>query len=124
MAMAKKILIVDDSRTIRQQVGFTLSKEGFEVVEAEDGQDGINKLQGTPDISMIISDVNMPNMDGLVMIETIRKIEEFKFIPIIMLTTESSGDKVERAKKAGASGWLVKPFNPEQLVGAVKKLAR
>ena len=122
--MAKKILIVDDSRTIRQQVGFTLSKEGFEVVEAEDGLDGINKLQGTPDISMIISDVNMPNMGGLEMIEAIRKIEQFKFIPIIMLTTESSGDKVERAKKAGASGWLVKPFNPEQLVGAVKKLAR
>ena len=122
--MAKKILIVDDSRTIRQQVGFTLSKEGFEVVEAEDGQDGLNKLQATPDISMIISDVNMPTRDGLVMIESIRKIEQFKFIPIIMLTTESSGDKVERAKKAGASGWLVKPFNPEQLVGAVKKLAR
>lgn len=122
--MGKKILIVDDSRTIRQQVGFTLTKEGFEVVEAEDGQDGLNKLQANADISMIVSDVNMPNMGGLEMVEAIRQIEQFKFLPIIMLTTESSGDKVERAKKAGASGWLVKPFNPEQLVGAVKKLAR
>ncbi len=122
--MSKKILIVDDSRTIRQQVGFTLTKEGFEVVEAEDGQDGLTKLQANADISMIVSDVNMPNMGGLEMVEAIRQIEQFKFLPIIMLTTESSGDKVDRAKKAGASGWLVKPFNPEQLVGAVKKLAR
>jgi two-component system chemotaxis response regulator CheY len=122
--MGKKILIVDDSRTIRQQVGFTLTKEGFEVVEAEDGQDGLNKLQANTDISMVVSDVNMPNMGGLEMVEAIRQIEQFKFLPIIMLTTESSGDKVDRAKKAGASGWLVKPFNPEQLVGAVKKLAR
>jgi two-component system chemotaxis response regulator CheY len=122
--MGKKILIVDDSRTIRQQVGFTLTKEGFEVVEAEDGQDGLNKLQANADVSMIVSDVNMPNMGGLEMVEAIRQIEQFKFLPIIMLTTESSGDKVDRAKKAGASGWLVKPFNPEQLVGAVKKLAR
>ena len=122
--MGKKILIVDDSRTIRQQVGFTLTKEGFEVVEAEDGQDGLNKLQANTDISMIVSDVNMPNMGGLEMVEAIRQIEQFKFLPIIMLTNESRGDKVDRAKKAGASGWLVKPFNPEQLVGAVKKLAR
>jgi two-component system chemotaxis response regulator CheY len=122
--MSKKILIVDDSRTIRQQVGFTLTKEGFEVIEAEDGNDGLSKLQGNPDTSMVVSDVNMPNMGGLEMVEAIRQIEQFKFLPIIMLTTESSGDKVERAKKAGASGWLVKPFNPEQLVGAVKKLAR
>ena len=121
--MSKTILIVDDSRTIRQQVGFTLTKEGFSVVEAEDGQDALNKLKEN-EVNMIISDVNMPNMDGLTMVETVRKDDAYKFIPIIMLTTESSGDKVDRAKKAGASGWLVKPFNPEQLVGAVKKLAR
>ncbi len=122
--MAKKILIVDDSRTVRQQVGFTLSKEGFELIEAEDGKDGIEKLKANKDIGMILSDVNMPRMDGLTMVEEIRKMEEFKSLPIIMLTTESSGDKVDRAKKVGASGWLVKPFNPEQLVGAVKKLTR
>jgi two-component system chemotaxis response regulator CheY len=122
--MGKKILIVDDSRTIRQQVGFTLTKEGFEVVEAEDGNDGLAKLQANTDTSMVVSDVNMPNMGGLEMVEAIRKIEQFKGLPIIMLTTESSGDKVDQAKKAGASGWLVKPFNPEQLVGAVKKLAQ
>ena len=121
--MSKIILIVDDSRTIRQQVGFTLTKEGYTVVEAADGQEGLTKLKEN-EVSMIISDVNMPNMDGLEMVEQIRKIEAYKVVLIIMLTTESSGDKVERAKKAGASGWLVKPFNPEQLVGAVKKLAR
>jgi len=121
--MSMTVLVVDDSRTIRQQVGFTLTKEGYTVLEAEDGEDGLAKLKGAT-VNMIISDVNMPKMDGLTMVETIRSNEEYKFIPIIMLTTESSGDKIERAKKAGASGWLVKPFNPEQLVGAVKKLAR
>ena len=124
MSDKKKILVVDDSKTIRQQVGFTLTNAGFEVVEAEDGKDGILKLEANSNISMIISDVNMPNMGGLEMVESIRAKDSFKLVPIIMLTTESSGDKVERAKKAGASGWLVKPFNPEQLVGAVKKLAK
>ncbi|MES2616068.1 MAG: response regulator [Bdellovibrionota bacterium] len=122
--MGKKILVVDDSRTIRQQVGFTLSKEGFEIIEAEDGRDALNQLQSNTDISMVVSDVNMPKMNGLEMVEAIRQIEQFKFLPIIILTTESSGDKVNKAKKAGASGWLVKPFDPEQLIGAVKKLLR
>ena len=120
--MSKKVLIVDDSRTIRQQVNFTLSKGGFQVVEAEDGNDGIAKLKSNPDVSMIISDVNMPNMGGLEMLETINGDGGLPHPPIIMLTTEGSGELVERAKKAGAKGWLVKPFKPEQLVAVATKL--
>ena len=121
--MIKKILIVDDSRTVRQQVGFSLIKEGFEIIEAKDGKDGLEKLQGDFEINLIVSDVNMPVMDGFEMVEAIRKIEQFKLLPIIMLTTESSIDKIEKGKKVGASGWLIKPFNPEQLIGAIKKLS-
>jgi two-component system, chemotaxis family, chemotaxis protein CheY len=120
--MGKKVLIVDDSRTIRQQVSFTLSKGGFQVVEAEDGNDGIAKLKGNPDVAMIISDVNMPNMGGLEMVEAINANAELAHPPIVMLTTEGSGELVERAKKAGAKGWLVKPFKPDQLVAVVTKL--
>ena len=119
--MAKKVLIVDDSKTIRQQVSFTLTKGGYEVVEAEDGNDGLAKLQGNPDIAMIISDVNMPNMDGLEMVEKIKA--SGSKVPIVMLTTEGAADLIDRAKAAGAKGWLVKPFKPEQLVAAVNKLA-
>jgi two-component system chemotaxis response regulator CheY len=123
MIMGKKILIVDDSRTIRQQVNFTLSKGGFTVVEAEDGKDGIAKLKENPDVAMIISDVNMPNMNGLEMVEAIGADSGLSHPPIVMLTTEGAGELVERAKKAGAKGWLVKPFKPEQLVAVVTKLA-
>ncbi len=121
--MGLTVLIVDDSRTIRQQVGFTLTKEGFSVLEAEDGDEALAKLKGTQ-VSLVISDVNMPKMNGFELVEAIRKLEGYKFVPIIMLTTESGGEMVGRGKQAGASGWLVKPFNPEQLVTAVKKLAR
>lgn len=119
--MAKKILIVDDSKTIRQQVSFTLTKGGYEVVEAEDGNDGLAKLKGNPDVAMIISDVNMPNMDGLQMVEKMK--ENGSIVPVVMLTTEGAAELIERAKAAGAKGWLVKPFKPEQLVAAVSKLA-
>lgn len=121
--MAKKILIVDDSRTIRQQVTFTLSKGGYQVVEAEDGVQGIEKLRNEDGIAMVISDVNMPNMDGLEMVETIKKDDAINSIPIVMLTTEGSGELISRAKAAGAKGWLVKPFEPDQLIAAVNKLA-
>jgi two-component system chemotaxis response regulator CheY len=121
--MAKKILIVDDSRTIRQQVSFTLSKGGYAVVEAEDGLQGIERLKAEPDIAMVISDVNMPNMDGLEMLETISKDASIKAPPIIMLTTEGSGELISRAKAAGAKGWLVKPFEPDQLIAAVTRIA-
>jgi two-component system chemotaxis response regulator CheY len=122
--MGKKILIVDDSRTIRQQVSFTLTKGGYEVVEAEDGLQGIAKLkEGAGTIAMVISDVNMPNMDGLDMVEAISKDASINKVPIIMLTTEGNGDMINRAKQAGAKGWLVKPFEPDQLIAAVNKLA-
>ena len=121
--MGKKILIVDDSRTIRQQVSFTLSKGGYTVVEAEDGLKGIEKLKAEGDVAMVISDVNMPNMNGLEMVESIAKDGTFAKVPIIMLTTEGSGDLINRAKAAGARGWLVKPFEPDQLIAAVNKLA-
>ena len=121
--MGKKILIVDDSRTIRQQVSFTLSKGGYDVVEAEDGLQGIEKLKSEDGVAMVISDVNMPNMDGLEMVETISKDASISKVPIIMLTTEGSGELINRAKAAGAKGWLVKPFEPDQLIAAVSKLA-
>jgi len=119
--MSRKILIVDDSRTIRQQVSFTLSKGGFLVVEAEDGVDGLKKLGEHANIAMIISDVNMPNMGGLEMVESIKNSGVFKG-PIVMLTTEGAGELIERARNAGAKGWLVKPFKPDQLIAAVQKL--
>ncbi len=121
--MGKKILIVDDSRTIRQQVSFTLVKAGFEVVEAEDGKDGLAKLSSSGPFVLVISDVNMPNMNGLEMLENIHALPEHSSLAVIMLTTEGGADLIERAKKAGAKGWLVKPFKPEQLVAAVTKLA-
>ncbi len=118
--MGKKVMIVDDSKTIRQQVSFTLSKGGFEVVEAEDGSDGITKLKENADLAMIISDVNMPNMNGLEMVEAMKA--DGCSVPIIMLTTEGATDLIDRAKAAGAKGWLVKPFKPDQLITAVNKL--
>lgn len=119
--MGKKIMIVDDSKTIRQQVSFTLTKGGYEVIEAEDGQDGIEKLKANSDIAMVISDVNMPNMNGLEMVEKLKA--EGNTVPVIMLTTEGAADLIQRAKQAGAKGWLVKPFQPDQLVAAVSKIA-
>lgn len=114
-------MIVDDSRTIRQQVSFTLGKAGYQVIEAEDGLDGLNKLKDNGDLAMIISDVNMPNMNGLEMVEKIKA--DGVTVPIIMLTTEGAADLIQRAKAAGAKGWLVKPFKPEQLVAAAQKIA-
>lgn len=119
--MGKKIMIVDDSKTIRQQVSFTLTKGGYQVVEAEDGQDGLEKLKANADVAMIISDVNMPNMNGLEMVEKLKA--NGNTVPVIMLTTEGAADLIQRAKAAGAKGWLVKPFQPDQLVAAVSKIA-
>ncbi|MFW7377859.1 MAG: response regulator [Oligoflexus sp.] len=119
--MGKKIMIVDDSKTIRQQVSFTLTKGGYEVIEAEDGQDGIEKLKANADVAMVISDVNMPNMNGLEMVEKLKA--SGSTVPVIMLTTEGAADLIQRAKEAGAKGWLVKPFQPDQLVAAVSKIA-
>ena len=119
--MGKTILIVDDSATIRQVVGMTLKGAGYEVMEACDGKDALKKLDGKK-INLIISDVNMPNMDGITFVKEAKKLASYKFTPVIMLTTESQGDKKQEGKNAGATGWIVKPFTPEQLVGVVNKV--
>jgi two-component system chemotaxis response regulator CheY len=119
--MSKKIMTVDDSASVRQMVAFTLKGAGYEVSEAQDGRDALNKLNGTP-VHMVITDLNMPNMNGLELIKALRGKPEYKFLPIVFLTTESQADKKETAKAAGATGWIVKPFKPEQLLAVVKKI--
>jgi len=121
--MAQKILVVDDSVTIRQQVGSALSQAGFEIIEAADGQEGLNKITANPDLLMVITDVNMPNMNGLEMLEKLKANPKHSKLIVFMLTTEGQPELIERAKKAGAKGWIVKPFKAELLVSAAKKLA-
>ncbi len=122
--MGKKILVVDDSATVRQQVGLALGQAGFDLVEAVDGMDGIEKLNGVAGIALVICDVNMPRMNGLEMLEKVRAEGKHTAVPIVMLTTEGQPDLVDRAKKAGAKGWIVKPFKAELLVAATKKLTQ
>jgi two-component system chemotaxis response regulator CheY len=117
-----QILIVDDSASVRQQVGFTLRSVGFTIAEAIDGTDGLEQLKKNAAIGLVICDVNMPRMSGLEMIESVREQGLRPGLPIVMLTTEGQTALVERAKKAGAKGWIVKPFKPELLIAAVKKL--
>jgi two-component system chemotaxis response regulator CheY len=118
--MAKCVLVVDDSETVRQVLQLTLSNAGFDVIEAEDGDDALNKLSSAPVVDMLITDLNMPNMDGLELIKKIREDKKHRFTPIVMLTTESSEEKKRAGREAGASGWIVKPFKPEQLLKVVK----
>ncbi|BBQ52030.1 response regulator [Aeromonas jandaei] len=119
--MGKTILIVDDSATIRQVVGMTLKGAGYEVMEACDGKDALKKLDGKK-INLIISDVNMPNMDGITFVKEAKKLASYKFTPVIMLTTESQDSKKQEGQAAGAKAWVVKPFQPEQMLSAVSKL--
>lgn len=119
--MAKSVLTVDDSVTIRQMVRFSLEGSGYEVVEAVDGQDGLNKAKGK-NFDLILTDQNMPNMDGLTLIKTLRSMAPYKSTPILMLTTEASDAMKAQGKAAGATGWLVKPFDPAKLVELVKKV--
>jgi two-component system chemotaxis response regulator CheY len=114
-------MTVDDSASIRQMVSFTLKGAGYETVEAIDGKDALAKLNGTP-IHMIITDLNMPNLDGIGLIRGVRANPSYKFIPVIMLTTESQEGKKQEGKQAGATGWIVKPFNPEQLLAVIKRV--
>jgi two-component system chemotaxis response regulator CheY len=123
MYMAKVIMSVDDSASIRQMVSFTLSDAGYQVLEAIDGKDALTKL-GTATVDMLITDLNMPNMDGIELIKNVRAQAKHKFIPNIMLTTESQDSKKQQGKAAGASGWIVKPFSATQLVDVVKKLIK
>ena len=119
----RRILSVDDSSSVRQMVSFTLRKAGYEVVEAVDGQDALAKI-GHDKLDMIITDLNMPNMDGIQLITAVRKLPNYSFLPILMLTTESQAEKKDAGRKAGATGWIVKPFNAEQLVAVVQKLVK
>ena len=117
----KKILVVDDSATVRQQVGLALTQAGYAVVEACDGQEGLAMLE-KGGVAMVICDVNMPRMSGLDMLENLRRDPRHAAVPVVMLTTEGHPGLVERAKKAGAKGWIVKPFKAELMISAVSKL--
>jgi two-component system chemotaxis response regulator CheY len=118
----KKVLVVDDSPTIRQQIGRALGEAGFEVIEATDGVDGIDKITGDKAIGIVILDINMPRMNGLEMLEKVKAEASNEGLPVIMLTSEGQKALIERAKRAGAKGWIVKPFKTDLLVGAVRKL--
>ena len=119
----RRILTVDDSTSVRQMVSFTLRKADYEVVEAVDGKDGLAKVSSGK-FDLIITDLNMPNVDGIQMITAVRKLSGYSFIPILMLTTESQAEKKDAGRKAGATGWIVKPFNADQLIAVVQKLVK
>jgi len=119
--MSKTILIVDDSASVRQVVGIALRGAGYTVLEGVDGKDALKRLDGQK-IHLIISDINMPNMDGITFIKEAKKLPAYKFTPIIMLTTESSDVKKKEGQAAGAKAWVVKPFQPPQMLAAVAKL--
>jgi len=119
--MAKCILIVDDSASVRQVVGISLRQAGYEVIEGVDGKDALTKLTGQK-VHLIISDVNMPNMDGISMVKAVKEMPAYKFTPIVMLTTESQEEKKRQGQAAGAKAWVVKPFKPDQLLAVVQKL--
>lgn len=119
--MAKTILIIDDSTSLRQVVQIALAGAGYDVMEACDGQDALAKLTGQK-VHLMICDVNMPNMDGITFLKTIRTHPQYRFTPIIMLTTEAGEDKKREGQAAGARAWVVKPFKPDQLLLAVAKL--
>jgi two-component system chemotaxis response regulator CheY len=120
MTMAT-IMAVDDSTSMRQMVSFTLQSVGYEVLEAANGEEAL-KLAYTKKFNLVIADLNMPNMDGVSLIKSLRSLKDYKFTPILILTTESQDLKRQEGKAAGATGWIVKPFNPEQLLSVVKKV--
>lgn len=119
--MNKTILTVDDSASVRMMVSFTLKENGYSVIEAADGKEGLSKMNETQ-VDLVITDLNMPNLDGIGLIRGIRATPENRFTPIIMLTTESQDGRKQEGRAAGATGWIVKPFRPEQLVAVVRKV--
>jgi two-component system, chemotaxis family, chemotaxis protein CheY len=119
--MGKVIITVDDSASVRQMVAFTLKQAGFDVMEACDGEDALSRMNGAT-VHMVITDLNMPRLDGIGLIKSVRAQSAHRFIPIIMLTTESQIEKKQQGKDAGATGWIVKPFKPDQLLAVVRKV--
>lgn len=119
--MSKKIMSVDDSASVRQMVSFTLEAAGYQVATAVDGQDALAKLTASP-ADMVIADLNMPNMNGIDLVKALRAMPQYRGVPIILLTTESQAEKKAEGKAAGATGWIVKPFQQEQLLAVVKKV--
>lgn len=119
--MSKTILIADDSASLRQMVSMTLSGAGYGVVEAVDGRDALAKASGK-NVNLFITDLNMPNMNGIDLIRALRAGQAFRFTPVLMLTTESDPVKKQEGRAAGATGWILKPFNPDQLLAVVKKV--
>jgi two-component system chemotaxis response regulator CheY len=117
----KKILAVDDSVSIRKSISFILGQEGYEITEAVDGADGLAKAKADK-FGLVITDINMPNMDGIELIKQLRTTEGYKFTAIIALTTENQQSKMEEGKSAGATGWIVKPFTSDKLIAVVKKI--
>ena len=121
--MAKTVLTVDDSASIRQMVSFTLKSAGYEVVEAVDGMDGLDKAKSRA-CNLVLTDQNMPRMDGLSLIKSLRSMPQYRTVPILMLTTESSDAMKSQGRAAGATGWLVKPFDPAKLIEVIGKVIR
>ncbi len=119
--MAKTVLAIDDSASIRQMVAFTLKSSGYEVVDAVDGMEGLDKAKAQT-FDLILTDQNMPRMDGITLIKSLREMPQYRTVPILMLTTESSDAMKQQGRAAGATGWLVKPFDPQKLIEVVKKV--
>ncbi|HJV90083.1 MAG TPA: response regulator [Holophagaceae bacterium] len=119
--MSKTILTVDDSSTMRQMIAFTLTQAGFTVLESADGQEALDLAKGRA-ADLVITDVNMPRMDGITLVEELRKLGPYRFTPILVLTTESTPEMKAKGKAAGATGWIVKPFSPEKLLETVNKV--
>jgi len=119
--MSKVILVVDDSSSLRQMVGFSLKAVGYEIVEAVDGRDGLGKAK-KQNFDLILTDQNMPHMDGITMIRNLRNMTGYQSVPILILTTESGDEMKARGRAAGANGWLVKPFDPKRLIEVVQKV--
>ncbi|MDD3764653.1 MAG: response regulator [Nevskiales bacterium] len=116
-----RILAVDDSASMRQMVAFTLKSAGYDVAEAPDGAEAL-EMAKKEKFNLVLCDVNMPNMDGISLVKALRQLPDYKFTPLLMLTTEAGPEKKQEGKQAGATGWLVKPFNPEQLVTTIQRV--
>ncbi|MDK2881212.1 MAG: two-component system, chemotaxis family, chemotaxis protein CheY [Clostridia bacterium] len=123
--MSRRVLAVDDSATVRSSLKLVLQEAGYDLVLAADGEEALNKIKKSKEkFHLIITDLNMPKMNGIELIKAVRSLPDYRFVPILMLTTESQADKKLEGKKAGATGWIVKPFTPEQLIGVIQKVLR